>query len=130
MPEKLSADVAVHERDGDGELLPITKTITAGGDEYEIDVLPAPAGERNRWLDRLEDEGAELSDEFVEELLDQFVDDPTLDALGVNQWSDLRPSIYDAIGETTLAVVLEQDDDDPFADALEERQVEHQGNPD
>lgn len=120
---------AAHERDGDGNLLPVTHEVEVRGEEYEVDVYPATSGDRKAWRRRLEDQGEELDDDVEADLLDEFANyDP--DDFGADSWDDVRPGITDALGEAVFHELFDTDQD-VFAAALESRQAEATaGNPD
>jgi len=116
---------AAHERGGDGELLSVTDTVEIHDQEYEVEIIPATTGERNEWMQRLEDEDEELSDSTTADLLDDFaVHDP--EDFDADSWDDVRPAITDAIGK-----IFDAGDVDAFTEALEEMSQEAtQGNQD
>jgi len=110
---------AAHERGGDGELLSVTDTVEIHDQEYEVEIIPATTGERNEWMQRLEDEDEELSDSTTADLLDDFaVHDP--EDFDADSWDDVRPAITDAIGNQILARLFDTKDSDEFVEALEE----------
>ena len=121
---------AAHERGSEGQLLSVTDTVEIHDQEYEVEILPATTGERNEWMQRLEDEDEELSDSTTADLLDDFaVHDP--EDFGADTWDDVRPAITDAIGNAILARIFDAGDVDAFTEALEEMSREAtEGNQD
>jgi len=117
---------ATHSRGSDGQLLPVTETVDIHGAEYEVRVKPATTGERNEWLQRLDDEGDELSAETTADLLDTFAGHDPAD-FGASSWDDVRPAITDALGETVLARLFDAEDTAAFREALEEAGQGNQG---
>jgi len=118
-----------HDRDSDGELLPVTETVEIHGSEYSVDVYPPTTGEQNEWLDRLDDAGEEIADETVSDLLDGFaVHDP--EDFDADSWDDVRPAIVNTLADVILAKLFDAEDPDAFAEELEAAAQEMQGNPD
>ncbi|WP_455448311.1 hypothetical protein [Natrinema thermotolerans] len=108
-----------HERDSDGELMAVTEDVEVHGQEYEVEIYPATTGERNEWMQKLEGEDEDLSDELTAELLDEFAAHEPED-FGTDEWSDVRPAITDALGNVILARMFDAEDSDAFVEALEE----------
>jgi len=109
-----------HERDSDGELLPVTETVTVQGDEYDVDVYPATSGEQNEWRQRLENEASEeVSEELTYELLDEFAayDPGDFDA---EAWSEVRPAIVEALSSAAMSKIFDAGDPDAFVAELED----------
>jgi len=121
---------AAHERGSDGELLSVTDTVEIHDAFFEVEIIPATTGERNEWMQRLEDEDEELSDETTADLLEDFaVHNP--EDFGTDSWDDVRPAITDAIGNAILARIFDAGDVDAFTEALEEMSQEAvEGNQD
>lgn len=116
--EVQSITEAAHERGADGKPMAVTEEVEFHGSTWEVDIYPATTGERNEWIQRLEGEDEELSEEVTEELLDEFaVPDPS-DFGGAESWSDVRPVITDAIGNAILARMFDAGDPDEFAQSL------------
>jgi hypothetical protein len=109
-----------HERDGDGELLPIEKTIEVRGEgEAEIEVIPGTSGQRREWRRRLEDAPDELADEAQADLFDEFLPYDPSDFGDAGSWDDIRPALTDAIGNAIFAELFDTGEDD-FEEALTE----------
>lgn len=121
---------AAHERGGDGQVLAVTETVEIHGREYEVEVRPATTGERNEWVQRLESEGEEISDEATYELIKEFCA-LSPDDFGAEDWSDVRPAVTDSIAEVILARLFDAEDVDEFSQALQEVAADAtEGNPD
>lgn len=118
MPEDITA--LAHERDGDGELLPVEEDIEIHGTEVTVDVYPATTGQANEWRRRLQDEPEDLDDEVVADLLDEFVALEPEDFGGAPSWDDVRPAITDALASVAMAKIFDAEDTNTFADALQE----------
>lgn len=128
--EPQSITEAAHERGSEGELLSVTDTVEIHDQEYEVELVPATTGERNEWMQRLEDEDEELSDETTSDLLDDFACHEPGD-FGADSWDEVRPAITDAIGNAILARIFDAGDVDAFTEALEEMSREAtEGNQD
>lgn len=112
-------DIA-HERDDDGDLLPVTETVEIHGDEFDVDIYPATTGQRNEWLRRLEGAGEDLDDELTDDLLDEFVADYEPADFGVDAWSDVRPAIVDNVTDAVMARLFDAGDSDEFRATLNE----------
>lgn len=130
---------AAHQRDGEGDLLPITKTVPVRGEgEMEVDVIPATSGQRREWMRRLQadaadDEDADASDELDDELeadlLDTFAAYDPEDFNGAESWNDVRPAITDALANAIFAELFDTGEDD-FEAALDDAMAEvTEGNP-
>lgn len=128
MPRDITT--AAHDRGGDGQLLPVSRTVEVRGEEYDVDIYPATTGQRKEWINRLDDEDDELSEETEADLLDEFADYEPGDFNGAEAWADVRPGITDALGEAILAEIFDTDQDE-FTEALEQAVEEATGgNPD
>jgi hypothetical protein len=109
-----------HERDGDGDLLPVEKTIEVRGEgEADLKVIPATSGQRREWRQRLEDESDELGDETEAELFDEFLPYDPDDFGDAESWNDIRPALSDALGNAIFAELFDTEEDD-FEKALTE----------
>jgi hypothetical protein len=116
-----------HERDSEGELLPVTEQVTVQGDEYEVEVYPATSGQQNEYRQRLEAEGAEeVSDELTYDLVEEFAGYEPGD-FGADEWDDVRPAIVEALSSAALAKVFDAGDPDEFVSELEQ-QGQAEGN--
>jgi len=112
-----------HKRGDDGDLLPVSETVTVRGEgKAEVNIYPATTGQRNEWQDRLEDQADELDDEITADLLDEFAV-PGPEDFGAESWDDVRPAITDALGQAALAKIFDSPTDS-FSSALEERATE------
>lgn len=102
-----------HKRDSDGELLPVEQTIEVRGEgEATLKVIPATAGQRNEWQQRLEGAGDEVEGELRDELFDEFLPYDSTD-FGADEWGDIRPALEDAMATAIFAEVF-----DTSADAM------------
>ncbi len=118
-----------HQRDGDGELLPVEKTVEVRGEgTAEIEVIPATTGQRNEWGRRLEDEPDQLGDEVGAELFDEFLPYSPDDFGGADSWSDIRPALSDALANAVFAALFDSGEDD-FSQALDDAMESASGNP-
>lgn len=109
-----------HERDGDGDLLPVEKTIEVRGEgEADLKVIPATSGQRREWRQRLEDESDELADETEADLFDEFLPYDPDDFGDAESWNDIRPALSDALGNAIFAELFDTEEDD-FEKALTE----------
>lgn len=109
-----------HERDGDGDLLPVEKTIEVRGEgEADLKVIPATSGQRREWRQRLEDESDELGDETEADLFDEFLPYDPDDFGDAESWNDIRPALSDALGNAIFAELFDTEEDD-FEKALTE----------
>lgn len=117
-----------HERDDDGNLLPVTETVTVQGEEYDVEVYPATSGQQNEYRPRLADEdGEEIGDELTYDLIDEFAAYEPGD-FGAEEWADVRPAIVEALSSAALAMVFDAGDPDQFVAALEDASAEAAGN--
>jgi len=109
-----------HERDSDGNLLPVTETVTVAGDEYEVEVYPATSGQQSEYRRRLEQQdGEDVSDDLAYELIDEFaVYDPS--DFGAGGWDGVRPAVVEALSSAALAKVFDAGDPDAFVAELED----------
>jgi len=113
-----------HERDSDGDLLPVTETVTVQGDEYDVDVYPATSGEQNEWRHRLEEEATEeVSDELTYELIEEFAVYEPAD-FGAEAWADVRPAVVEALSSAAMAKIFDAGDPDAFVAELEDAAVD------
>jgi hypothetical protein len=109
-----------HDRDADGELLPVTESVEIRGETYRVDIYPATTGERNEWLRRFEDESVEgLSDDTTDDLLSQFLAELTPADFGADSWTDVRPAVTSALSDAVMARLFDAGDADEFRAALE-----------
>jgi len=109
-----------HDRDADGELLPVTESVEIRGETFDVDIYPATTGERNEWLRRFEDESVEgLSDDTTDDLLSQFLAELTPADFGLDSWTDVRPAVTSALSDAVMARLFDADDADEFRAALE-----------
>lgn len=107
-----------HERDSDGDLLPVTKTVTVRGEgETTVDVLPATDGDRNEWTRRLEDVGEDVPTDMQAELFETFTEYQPSDFGGAESWHDIRPAIADALANAIFAELFDVETDE-FSDEL------------
>lgn len=126
MSDTPSITEAAHQRGSDGQLLPVDETVEIHDAEYEVQVIPATHGQRNEWMQRLDNEGADLSDDVTADLLDEFAAHEPAD-FGAESWGDVRPAITDALGNVILARLFDAGDVDEFQQALSDVS-ESQGN--
>jgi hypothetical protein len=116
-----------HERDSQGELLPVTEHVTVNGDEYEVEVYPATSGQQNEYRRRLEAEGEEeVSDELTYEIVDEFAAYGPAD-FGAEDWAEVRPAVVEALSSAALAKLFDAGDPDEFVAELEQ-QGQAEGN--
>ncbi|WP_436933697.1 hypothetical protein [Halovenus marina] len=110
-----------HQRNGDGELLPVTETTEVHGETVELKVIPPTTGQQNEWRERLaDDDGAELAEDLVLDLLEEFAGYEPSDFQGAESYEDLRPAITDAYTGVILAKIFDAEDTDEFVDKLNE----------
>jgi hypothetical protein len=115
-----------HERDSDGELLPIEKTVQVRDEgEATLEVYPATSGQRSEWNQRLQDQPDELNDEVQEELFNEFLPYDPSDFGGAESWTDIRPALEDAIANAIFSVLFDSDD---FLNQVQEAIEERSGN--
>jgi len=108
-----------HDRDSEGELLPVTEEVEIRGEEYEVKMYPATTGERNEWLQRFESESADgLSDDATDDLLSQFLAELTPADFGADSWNDVRPAITGPLSDAVMARLFDAEDAEAFHDAL------------
>lgn len=117
MSDTPSITEAAHQRGSDGQLLPVDETVEIHDEEYEVQVIPATHGQRNEWMKRLDNEGADLSDDVTADLLDEFAAHEPAD-FGAESWGDVRPAITDALGNVILARLFDAGDVSEFQQAL------------
>lgn len=117
-----------HERDDNGELLPVTETVTVNDTEYDVEVYPATSGQQNEWRRRLSDANdGELGDEITFDLIEEFAAyDPS--DFGAGSWGGVRPAITEALSSAALAKVFDADDPDQFVAELEDAAQAAEGN--
>lgn len=109
-----------HERDSDGNLLPVTETVTVADEQYDVDVYPATSGQQSEYRRRLEQQdGEDVSDELAYELIDEFAVYEPGD-FGAGGWDEVRPAIVEALSSAALAKVFDAGDPDAFVAELEE----------
>jgi len=110
-----------HDRDSDGDLLPVEESVEIHGDSYDVDIYPATTGQRNEWLRRLDSAGEDLGEELTADLLDEFCADLTPGDFGCETWADVRPAVTDALANTIMARLFDAGDSDEFIQALQAR---------
>jgi len=114
-----------HKRDGDGELLPVEKTVDVRGEgTATLKVIPATAGQRNRWTEKFSEQPDELKDGVRDEMFDEFLPYEPGD-FEVDEWGELRPALEDAISNAIFDAIFDRDD---FVGELQERIDERTGN--
>lgn len=123
-----------HERDGEGGLIPVEKTVAVRGEgEADVEVIPATSGQRRAWQRRLEDEAEELSDDAEADLFEEFLPYDPADFNNAESWNDIRPALSDALANAIFAELFDTESDD-FSVELEQAIEEHaaeatEGNP-
>lgn len=115
-----------HERDEDGDLLPVTRTVDVRGKgEATLEVYPATSGQRSKWSQRLQEQPDELEGEVQAELFEEFLPYEPADFGGAESWTDIRPALEDALADAIFSVLFDKDD---FLDSLEEAVEQRSGN--
>jgi hypothetical protein len=110
-----------HDRGPDGKPLPITKTIDVRGEgKMKVEVRPGTDGERKYWTRRLEDVGDDVPDDLQAELFESFTPYDPNDFNGADEWSDVRPSLIDALGDAIFAELFDVGTN-KFDEALDQR---------
>lgn len=120
-----------HDRDGDGELLPVEKTVNVRGEgEADVEVYPATSGQRRKWRRKLENDenDDELADETQIELFDTFLPYEPVEFGGADSWLDVRPALEDALANAIFSELFDVEEDE-FDEALKGAMREVEGNP-
>lgn len=120
-----------HDRDGDGELLPVEKTVNVRGEgEADVEVYPATSGQRREWRRKLENDenDDELADETQIELFDTFLPYEPGEFGGADSWLDVRPALEDALANAIFSELFDVEEDE-FDEALKGAMREVEGNP-
>lgn len=124
-----------HQRDSDGALLPVEKTVAVRGEgEATVELYPATSGQRREWRRRFEadaESGEELDDDLQADLFDEFLPYEPSDFGDADAWSDIRPALEDALANAIFAELFDTEQDE-FGAALDEAMAEVQdaeGNP-
>jgi len=101
-----------HTRDGDGQLLPVDRTIDVRGEgEATVEIIPATSGQANEWRQRLDGAGEDIDGELRDELFDEFLPYEPADFGGAESWADIRPALEDALGTVVLSEIFDVDAD-------------------
>jgi hypothetical protein len=121
--EPIDITEKAHERGGEGQLLPVEKTVDVQGEETTVEVYPATAGQRREWVRRLDSEDDQLDNETQADLFDEFLPYEPADFGGASEWHKIRPALEDALGNAIFAELFDTRSDD-FAAAIEESMEE------
>lgn len=119
MPDDITA--LAHDRDSDGDLLPVETDVEIHGESYDVDIYPATTGQRNEWLRRLDDAAEDLGEELTAGLLNEFLADLEPADFNCETWDDVRPAVTDALANTIMARLFDAGDDDAFISALNQQ---------
>lgn len=112
-----------HDRDSNGDLLPVTEDVEIRGDSYEVAIYPATTGERNEWLQRFESESADgLSETATDDLLTQYLAELTPADFGAEDWTDVRPAITGPLSDAVMARLFDAEDAEEFRAALSDNE--------